>query len=133
MSAVVLPVSPGAPARFQRRRTKGWRAPAGAVYVGRPTLYGNPFQVARVGKLWIVCVDAAPGVTGRTVATVFNERDARQTARDEFRAMLRTPGGGEQAEFFAHKLHGRDLTCWCPLDMPCHADVLLELANGGAR
>ena len=28
------------------------------------------------------------------------------------------------------ELRGRDLACWCPLDQPCHADVLLELANG---
>jgi hypothetical protein len=27
------------------------------------------------------------------------------------------------------ELRGRDLCCWCPLDAPCHADVLLELAN----
>lgn len=27
------------------------------------------------------------------------------------------------------ELVGRDLACWCPLDQPCHADVLLELAN----
>lgn len=26
-------------------------------------------------------------------------------------------------------LRGHDLACWCPLDQPCHADVLLELAN----
>lgn len=26
-------------------------------------------------------------------------------------------------------LGGRDLACWCPLDAPCHADVLLELAD----
>jgi len=30
-------------------------------------------------------------------------------------------------------LHGRDLACWCPLDQPCHADVLLELANAEGR
>ena len=30
------------------------------------------------------------------------------------------------------ELAGRDLACWCPLDQPCHADVLLEIANGGA-
>lgn len=28
------------------------------------------------------------------------------------------------------RLRGHDLACWCPLDQPCHADVLLELANG---
>ena len=29
-------------------------------------------------------------------------------------------------------LAGRDLACWCPLDQPCHADVLLDIANPGA-
>lgn len=29
----------------------------------------------------------------------------------------------------AAKLRGKNLACWCPLDQPCHADVLLELAN----
>jgi hypothetical protein len=27
------------------------------------------------------------------------------------------------------ELRAKDLACWCPLDQPCHADVLLELAN----
>jgi hypothetical protein len=27
------------------------------------------------------------------------------------------------------ELHGRDLACYCPLDEPCHADVLLAIAN----
>jgi len=26
-------------------------------------------------------------------------------------------------------LRGHDLACWCPLDQPCHADRLLEVAN----
>jgi hypothetical protein len=30
-------------------------------------------------------------------------------------------------------LAGRDLACWCPLGAPCHADVLLELANATTR
>lgn len=34
------------PKRIQRRRTKGWRMPAGAVYVGRPTPWGNPYRPA---------------------------------------------------------------------------------------
>lgn len=28
------------------------------------------------------------------------------------------------------ELRGRNLACWCRLDQPCHADVLLEIANG---
>jgi len=37
------------------------------------------------------------------------------------------------AELFVRaqrELTGRDLACWCPLDQPCHGDVLLEIANG---
>lgn len=34
-----------------------------------------------------------------------------------------------QADTVRAELGGRDLCCWCPLDRPCHADVLLELAN----
>lgn len=31
--------------RIQRRRNPGWRMPTGAVYVGRPTKWGNPHHV----------------------------------------------------------------------------------------
>lgn len=33
------------PQRIQRKRTKGWRMPEGAVYVGRPSRWGNPWSV----------------------------------------------------------------------------------------
>jgi hypothetical protein len=29
-------------------------------------------------------------------------------------------------------LRGKNLACWCGPDQPCHADILLELANKGA-
>jgi hypothetical protein len=28
-----------------------------------------------------------------------------------------------------HILRAKDLICWCPATSPCHADILLELAN----
>lgn len=31
--------------------------------------------------------------------------------------------------FECSELRGKNLACWCALDQPCHADVLLELAN----
>ena len=27
------------------------------------------------------------------------------------------------------ELRGKNLACWCPLDKPCHADILLEIAD----
>jgi hypothetical protein len=102
------------PERLQRQRTKGWRIPEGAVYVGRPTRWGNPFKVGdpvHVGPMW----------AGRdTIIT-----DA-ETAVEFYRRWLfnqRTPAD------LVPILRGRDLACWCPLDQPCHADVLLEMAN----
>ena len=35
----------------------------------------------------------------------------------------------EITEMWINELRGKDLACWCPLDKPCHADVLLEIAN----
>lgn len=45
----------------------------------------------------------------------------------------------DETEAWLAWLRGHDLMCWCPLEdgngnrVPCHADVLLELANGGAE
>ncbi|OKK02398.1 hypothetical protein AMK26_22315 [Streptomyces sp. CB03234] len=50
-------------------------------------------------------------------------------AVDLFAATLRGPVGRCYAARFARALRGLDLMCTCPLDMPCHADVLLRLAN----
>ncbi|WP_244230158.1 DUF4326 domain-containing protein [Kitasatospora albolonga] len=53
----------------------------------------------------------------------------RAEAVDLFAATLRGPVGRHYAARFARALHGLDLMCTCPLDAPCHADVLLRLAN----
>ncbi|MDF5758589.1 DUF4326 domain-containing protein [Spongiactinospora sp. TRM90649] len=99
------------PERIHRRRTRGWRMPPGAVYVGRPGYWRNPFKVGEpVG-------DADGGGIVRD----------RAHAVELYRAYLeRVP---TVAEDVRSALAGRDLACWCPPDEPCHADVLLELAN----
>lgn len=111
------------PKRIQRKRTKGWRMPDGAVYVGRPTQWGNPFKVgwltARRDEYW----DAAKCVEMFRFTTCATERHGIFT-------------NFELTEVDLRPLRGKDLVCWCPLDQPCHADVLLELANapeGSAR
>lgn len=111
------------PKRIQRKRTKGWRMPEGAVYVGRPTKWGNPYRVVVDGSFMHV----APGGGSIVCSTdrEGNRRERQAEAVELFRehwAPLITPG--ELAQ-----LAGKDLVCWCPLDQPCHADVLLELAN----
>ena len=104
------------PTRIQRKRTKGWRLPEGAIYVGRPSIYGNPFQVTDT-------------FLARVAVNVFAEWADRETVDSNLYAAehVRLMAALERGD-----LRGKDLACWCPLDQPCHADVLLELANGGA-
>lgn len=112
------------PKRIQLKRTKGWRLPANAVNVGRPTIWGNPFRVDQ-------CREAG-----------FRGSDADLGARcvGAFKAWLgphwRANWDGEESEAARARildglpsLRGKDLACFCPLDQPCHADVLLRLAN----
>lgn len=96
------------PTRIQRRRTAGWKKPTGAVDVTRGTAWGNPYRVGRPWRGYQAAVDAAHAVA-------------------LFRALVAlspTFVGLVRAE-----LAGRDLMCWCSLGEPCHADVLLEVAN----
>ncbi len=93
------------PVRVQRKRTKGWQAPALAVYVGRPGIFGNHAA--------FVCCIKEPAA-----ATAAFRRWVDQAASPAWKKRVR------------EDLRGKDLMCWCPLDQPCHADILLELANG---
>ena len=120
-----------APKRIQRRRTKGWRMPEGAIYVGRPSLWGNPFQLGKT-YMWMLRADLGyPIPTWREPGEYdFGLRVERLTspvvAVEWYRGWLAEPFRNDPA--FLVPLRGHDLACWCPLDQPCHADVLLELA-----
>ena len=95
------------PNRVQMRRDRPWRADhPDAVIVARPTAWGNPF---RVGD---------PDISSRAQAV---------HAFEEW--LARTPEGQRLQRRAADELSGRDLACWCPLDQPCHADVLIRVAN----
>lgn len=124
------------PQRIQRKRTKGWRMPEGAVYVGRPTKWGNPYRVVRDNFGWSLRgIPERHGEwsgIGRELAIVY--------AASLFRKALiagELPYSGEE---IVQALAGRDLACWCPVNQPkagwwhdtqpCHADVLLGAANG---
>lgn len=142
------------PQRIQRKRTKGWRMPEGAVYVGRGSKWGNPFQLrtryglARVpaasnpGKPWEyegrISADGARHDYHHSDGTVTVCHVRYMTAAEVVECYRQyITGGGWPLDFIskAHRrldpseLRGKDLACWCPLDQSCHADVLLEIAN----
>lgn len=111
------------PKRIQMSRQRPWRAEnPDAVIVDRRTPYGNPFPV---GGFVYWCIEGGP---------VKVSIPDRATAVQMFRRWVSRPGrrsdymGIDEPPDFA-PLRGLDLACWCPLDQPCHADVLLEIAN----
>lgn len=112
------------PSRIQRRRTAGWKMPEGAIYVGRPTKWGNPFQVVRDGRFWTV-VDNN-GVDYREPINGWAEKSTAIIRSVELFEMDVQLG---LAPYPLEELRGHDLACWCATGQPCHADVLLRLAN----
>lgn len=112
------------PVRIQRLRTKGFRlqdaSPNGlpVIYVGRPSIWGNRYKVGT----W-------SNSLGRHVETI---EEAIRLYRNIIWA---APDAPHMTAYVRECLRGKNLACWCPLvdkdgnRAPCHADVLLELAN----
>jgi hypothetical protein len=101
------------PKRIQRKRTKGWKAPPGARYVGWPSRWGNPFKV---------------GVDGT----------AEECVQKYAEMLFPYKHGGSMSDFLLSEanleairldLRGKDLLCFCPIDQACHADFLISIAN----
>lgn len=85
------------------RRQKG--IPKGAIYVGRPTKWGNPHII----HTWCATCQ-------------------KQHSREEAIALFRAELSPELKAMARNELRGKDLVCWCrPLS--CHAEVLVEVAN----
>lgn len=129
--------------RIQRSRKKGWKMPANSVYVGRPSMWGNPFKV--IGDSIYVDASYRRKVLSRWVYLC--KGDAQKCVRLYRIVVTGVIGPGEYGidvdslvdiafwcdhfkKLNVRKLRGKDLMCWCGKRVPCHADVLIELANG---
>lgn len=77
--------------------------PANTVKVDRSTRWGNPFRIGA--------------------------EMSREQSVARFRAYCAAAEQRPFREAVRTQLQGRNLACWCPLDQPCHADVLLEIAE----
>lgn len=102
--------------RVQLSRKKGWRMPPNTVKVDRSTRWGNPFVVGEHGSR-AYCVDLYRLLMSGWVCVSCG-----------------LPVGVQEASYAyvkrnRHRIKGKNLACWCPLNQPCHADVLLEIAN----
>jgi hypothetical protein len=140
------------PVRIQLSRAKGWRMPENTVKVDRSTKWGNPFDFRKSECCWIALSYGCRGDRlGRQEASVraFREwidpGDGKRTFSIE-----RQPAFGNDTTSVpvgpkvvagmspalsdvVSALRGKNLACWCKPGEPCHADVLLEIANREAQ
>lgn len=123
------------PRRIRLSRQRGWRKPEGAVVVARPTRWGNPFRMVRTDcSIGGMCWTVTDGTL--THDCLDTERHAREVAVELYDLHTGPMGNHElDLDEVCAALAGHDLACWCPLvdsegnRMPCHADVLLAIAN----
>lgn len=139
------------PHRVQLSRAKGWRMPENTVKVDRSTKWGNPFNFKRSEHCWTALALGFKGDgKGRQAASVHAFRYWLQGGRGVHfsRCGLYAEVAGDTVPISESpdaiappppsiatvqaELRGKNLACWCALDAPCHADVLLELANSEA-
>lgn len=125
-----------APHRVQLSRAKGWRMPENTVKVDRTTKWGNPYRLddSRFdAHPWLsreraqACVDYYRRMASEGFVLVpYTLLTAEERGKGDG---LQSFGAHRVDEVAAKYLRGKNLACWCALDKPCHADVLLELAN----
>lgn len=114
------------PIRIQRKRTAGWKMPENTVYVGRPTKWGNPFKGPHAKDAYAdMCRQARDDYNDHVA--FFCSMDKQPLSPETFFSSRN--GKGTIRLDTLHELKGKNLACWCKLSSPCHADVLLELAN----
>lgn len=136
------------PKRIQMSRQRPWRVEnPDAVIVDRTSRFGNPFRVfgsprhggSVCAAPWHELVDEWGRPRARDEYAVYvscsSYREAVIAAVANFRMLLIARAIAEPDRFteFFTPLRGRDLACWCPLDQPCHGDVLLELSSEVGR
>lgn len=117
------------PIRVRLSRKKGWKMPENTVRVARPGRWGNPhWDKRRYGSARVVSwfrmmmhgwnPDEVADLSDQFARHVYEDCEA-------FRKRI----GGNLVDAARSELRGKNLACWCALDEPCHADVLLEIAN----
>ena len=89
------------------------KIPPDAIYVGRPSKWGNPWRIG----------EKHPADGHR-----LNRDEVIRVYSDNIHLMLKAKRADGSVILDLNELKGKDLVCWCA-PLSCHADILLELAN----
>lgn len=87
------------PTRVQRKRSKGFRQPKNTKYVGRPTIYGNPFKV---------------GYHGINNAMHLYRKHLERKIKDD-------------PQFLEPLRQYKHISCFCNINEACHVDIIIEV------
>jgi hypothetical protein len=101
------------PKRIQFRRQKGFKLPGNAVFVARPTKWGLPYKV----------VETAAEAKAAGDANMITRKKAMRLYESDLKKKLKSDPE------YLKPLRGKDLACYCRLELNCHADILLRYAN----
>lgn len=112
------------PTRVQRSRKRGAKQPPGTLYCGRPSVFANPFRPYMRCTVFGGDIGVIPD--GMTISV---EVGTREHAIDWYRIWLETLiqlHNLSGVDLLARAKAAKYLSCWCPLDQPCHVDVIIE-------
>lgn len=123
------------PVRIQRKRSKGWKMPENTVSVCRPTKWGNPFKL--VGDM--IYIDASHRGEMLDKWVYVCQGDIQKVIK-LYKSLLSQSDNFQNEPNIEHwlyhflnlnfsELKGKNLACFCHIDNPCHADVLLDIVN----
>lgn len=107
------------PTRIQRKRTHGFRLPSNTICVNRGTKFGNPFKVADYGREKAIS-NFRECLTYPHMAYYYFDEIEATTQFNRFIWMANN----------IHLIREADhIACFCPLDVECHGDTLIEISG----
>ncbi len=96
--------------RVQRTRKTAPGIPLGAVYIGRPTIYGNPFVIGSKYNGEII--------TRQKALEMYYEH-LKKMAKENTQHFLK----------LISDIENKNLCCWCSLTEQCHGDILILISQ----
>lgn len=122
------------PKRIQLSRARGWKLTdhtTNYVIIDRRGPWGNPWGIQKSGKRWSVRL----GDTWPIVGAFDTKDEAQECAVGQFRRWLADDAFAETLPGMGRfwilesldELAGKDLACWCPTELACHATAYFEV------
>jgi hypothetical protein len=114
--------------RVQRQRKKGYKTPENTKYVGRPTKFGNPFRLTKDGYIQVYSknIKFFDKWIMWSISGGFEQKDIVELYEIWIKGNLQKKHPYLPTPPQLDELKGKNLSCFCSLNIPCHVDILLQ-------